>query len=144
MARCPDCNKFVSIEQEDPEWDPEVEADDLAGTRQTGRVTGEVRLALSCADCGTELAEATQEAEIAFTLEHEAEPGCLGLKAPEGPELELEANATATDRYEGKGRGARHFYGADLEATVKCLACEAEVTVMGQVEEQASAFESLA
>jgi hypothetical protein len=35
----------------------------------------------------------------------------------------------------------RTFYGAEIQATVKCLVCEEEITVEASVDEQASAFD---
>jgi hypothetical protein len=58
--RCPDCNKFVSLELGEPEVtsDPEVE--------ETDKGKGIVRLTISvpkvCAECGTEMQ--TKEIEI--------------------------------------------------------------------------------
>ncbi len=139
--RCPDCKKFVSVTQEDPEFEPEVATDATGGLSQQGTVSGDIRLVLSCADCGTELAESTQSVEENFALVHEE--GCKTLEAEDMPELEAEATATSNDRFEGKGRGARHYYGADIEVKLSCSECGAEATVETKVEEQASAFESL-
>lgn len=131
MARCTSCNKFVSIEQQEPEvtYDQAV-SDDY--------VFGQVRMVLSCAECGEELADAEQDFELA--IDHECE----------NPEYEiLDVTAGATDRYathdrHGKpikrARYQKHFYGADITATVKCVGCGEEFEVADSVEEQASAF----
>lgn len=61
--RCPDCNKFVSFDEPAVEMeDPEI---------SSGSVTASARVALNCAECGTELAEATFDLETEF--EHECE-----------------------------------------------------------------------
>lgn len=52
MARCPDCNKFVSY---DTDQEPEVDVD----IDEDGQVTGTVRIFDACAECGTELRETT-------------------------------------------------------------------------------------
>lgn len=51
MARCPDCNKFVSFEEVEPEVNS-LEVD------SSGYVTAEIRIVNECADCSTELREA--------------------------------------------------------------------------------------
>jgi len=60
--RCPDCNKFVSFEENEPE----VESIDVDGDRN---VTATVRIVNSCGECGQELKEATLDMEKSF--EHE-------------------------------------------------------------------------
>src|SRR5687767_14393235 len=50
--RCPDCNKFVSF---DTEADPETNID----VAEDGAITGDVRIANNCQECGTELKEGT-------------------------------------------------------------------------------------
>ena len=130
MPRCPDCNKFVSIEMADPELDGlEVDSD--------GNVTGSVRLVQTCGECGSELAEANLEVDSSVELKHVAD-----CKKESGLSVEDE-EAENDDRYEGKGRGAKHFYIANVRATVKCESCGAEADFMSSVEEQASSFESL-
>lgn len=62
--RCPDCNKFVSIEIAEPELELEV---------SDGEVTGTVRLVQICAECNTELAEANIEVIIPFGITHKTE-----------------------------------------------------------------------
>ncbi len=52
MARCPDCNKFVSLEEVEPEVNT-LEVD------EEGIIEADVRIVNACADCGTELKEYT-------------------------------------------------------------------------------------
>lgn len=59
MARCPECNKFVSY----GEMEVEIQSEDYCN----GEVTIELRAILPCADCGEELKE------IYSTLEREIE-----------------------------------------------------------------------
>lgn len=125
--RCPDCNRFVSFEQQDPEIDVEVN-----GTQ----VEGSVRLVLSCAECGGEL----KEANIDFT--EDIEHTCKS-EGDDADYVLLDAGGEVTDRFEGKGRYARHFYGADITVGVRCEDCKKEFSVEFSVEEQASAFEEL-
>lgn len=65
MARCPDCNKFVSY---DDSTEPEVDAD----VDETGHVTGTVRVVLTCAECGAELREASFDLDVDLSAEVEA------------------------------------------------------------------------
>ena len=131
--RCPDCNRFVGVGQGEPEASLEV---------SDGSLAGDVRLVLVCAECGTELAESTQEVEIDITLTHT--PECLAQTAGEDgekPELEVVSESVSNnDRSEGKGRGGRHFYGADIEVEGMCARCKAVWKAVGAVEEQASYF----
>jgi len=133
MPRCPDCNKFVSIEMAEPEWTSTPEA-------EGGNISGEVRLVQTCAECGTELAEANLPVEAEHELKHE--DGCK-LAKDDNAELEVDYEAVNNDRMEGKGRGAKHFYSADISLVVTCPECKATVTVDTNVEEQSSCFESL-
>lgn len=143
--RCPDCNKFVGNDEQEPEVESvEVEADDAeAATNAT--VTASVRIVNACADCGTELTEATLdlEAEVPLTPEHHRCPP--EAKGGE-PSLDLEAEETSnerTSRTEGKGRGLRTFYGAKVEATVKCRCGKIETTVTLEDDVQASGMDSM-
>jgi hypothetical protein len=112
MARCPGCNKFPSLETQDPE----VELDVL-GTA----VVGTVRLVCASVCCGEELKEATFniEDEIDATLleGHVGEDGEL----LEDHELEVEEESSeATERVAGKGRGAKMFRGVVVRYSVRC------------------------
>ena len=127
MPRCPDCNRFVSVEMAEPELDLEL---------GDGEVTGSVRLVQTCADCGTELAEANLDVAQSFEFEHDQD-GCDGDLLLSDEEVESD------DRYEGQGRYAKHFYGANITATVSCDKCGVEKELNIYAEEQASFFDSL-
>ena len=154
MARCPDCNKFVSL---DSEQDPECSLD----VDESGEVSGSIQIANACAECGTEM----------FTAEFDASVDATGIvrtedsktlsdflseckttvedieKDPdhdEGEDLEVdleveEADLERTDRYEGKGRGQRHFYGARVGFTVKATFRGATHEFEGSVEDDIQA-----
>lgn len=129
--RCPDCNKFVSNEQGEPELDLSV----TQGDDGEAELSGSVRLTLNCADCGSELAEANPDIEETVQMEHNE--GC------EGGDLSVEdESAEAVDRYDAakNPRYSRHYYGAEITCTIKC-SCGAEVEHTFTVEEQASGFE---
>jgi DNA-directed RNA polymerase subunit N (RpoN/RPB10) len=147
MARCNQCNKFVSYDE------PQVEEQNCDVNDMT--VEGEVSVTLCCADCGTEMSQAYLEFSEDFEHECEGEPTEEWLKdheADDDPEFSLESsdNWSPTDRYEDKDRHGKpiknmryqkHYYGAEGTATVKCLKCGKEFEVNIQVEEQASGFE---
>lgn len=66
MARCPDCNKFVSYE--DP---PQTETYSEPEVSSSNCVEGAVRVVLLCGECGTELKDA--EVEFSVTIDHKCE-----------------------------------------------------------------------
>jgi endogenous inhibitor of DNA gyrase (YacG/DUF329 family) len=137
MARCPDCNKFVPVESGEPEVQSvSVEDSQRDGGKETGNVNAEVRLTVVCGECSTELSEAVLTEFAQFELEHKSQDCSGELEAEEG-------DVEATDDYEGKGRGMKHFYGATLSVRVYCPECEAEVEVEVDFREQASSFDSL-
>lgn len=130
MARCPDCNKFVST---DSEQDPEVSID----VDENGEVTGSIQIANACAECGTEMHTADfdvcvdpnditrsedEKSLAAFLAEckQKKETGALPLDEDDDIELEVdEGDTERTSRTEGNGRGTRTFYGARVGFTVK-------------------------
>jgi hypothetical protein len=141
VIRCPDCNKFVSFDQQEPEIEAEI--DDT-------QVTGSVRLVLACAECGGELKEANIDFQEDIDHECEAKP----KEDEEQFTLENESGESS-DRYQAtmvnkkgkvipiKPRYQKHFYGADLSFEVKCNCCGKTITVTSSVEEQASGFDEL-
>ena len=128
MARCPDCCKFVSIEMGEPEIQ-NLEIDDF------GDFDGEVRLVKLCADCGTELAETYVEIDDSgIEHSHDEAEGYLSV---------VDDEVVQTERYEGKGRYAKTFYGAMIRAYVECSLCDFREWKTLEVEEQASNFDDL-
>jgi hypothetical protein len=129
MARCPDCNKFVSFEEEDPEVNLDVD--------EEGTVTGDVTINNNCGECGTALRTANFDVENdvaveAFAAHVRAAKEKAKKKAKEGekPEeiehtLEVENNGSErTQRQDGKpgtpSRYRRTFYGFSVAFEVKC------------------------
>ena len=114
--RCPDCNKFVSFD----EGEPEVNNIDVDSE---GNVTANVRITNNCAECSQELTEAN------FDLEADHVDDCKE-HVGKGHELSVEDNGCErTDRSgffkKGKfvpayGRYAKHFYGVELSYTITC------------------------
>lgn len=140
--RCPDCNKFVPFEQNEPEVELDItdERDQEVEKGTEVQVTAQVRLVLACAECGTELKEANLEAEEMVTIE-----GHLG----DDHVLSVEDDGSdTTDRYDGKEgtpmRYRKHFYGATIEYKVTC-SCDQALDATGslEVEEMASGFDEL-
>lgn len=115
MARCNQCNKFVGVEEADPEVNSlEIDSD--------GRVSAEVRIANNCPECSSEMKEASFDVD----LEADIEDGHVGV---EGHELSVEEGSLErTQRSTGKGRGTRTFYGFELTATITCSCGKLEAT----------------
>lgn len=134
--RCPDCSKFVGLEEGEPEVDDlDVGAD--------GVVTASVRIVRTCAECGTELKEATFDLE-SQPLEEDV------LKAHEGEGHELTAEETGsemTSRSDGKpgtpSRYRKSFYGAKVEYKITCSCGGLEEEGSFEDEVQASGMDEL-
>jgi hypothetical protein len=145
--RCPDCNKFASYDEADPEVnDIDVDAD--------GQVTAEIRITNNCADCGTELKEATLnidhnlgENDGDHASESAFEAGqTLEAHQGEGHELEAESTSESRDSYQGKGgRRAPTYYGAEIEFTVACSCDKKKAVATGTLRayEQAGSMDEL-
>lgn len=95
--RCPDCNKFVSLENGEPE-EQSLEVSHHDGNRF--EVTGEFRLARTCGECGQELKEATFQ----FAFETELE----GVTEEERENLSVEADVEVNES--GGGRYAKNIF----------------------------------
>lgn len=138
--RCPDCNKFVSLEEGD------AEVNDLA-VGEDGNVSVQVRIANCCAECGQELKEANFDCEQDHTEE------CKGHQG-EGHELAIEENSSERTSRSGYfkagkwvsagGRYAKTMYGFSLTYTITC-SCDNKFTVDGTIEDeiQASGMDEL-
>jgi len=129
--RCPDCEKFVSYAGEE---EPEQELIEL----NDGEIQAEVRIHKDCAECGSELKEAT--------LNMQAELSAAFQAAHQGAGHDLQIDETpqwiATERTEGKGRGLKTFYGASAAVTVKC-SCGASEEVAVEDDIPASTMDEL-
>lgn len=133
--RCPSCNKFVAYEEVDPEVELSVDNE--------GHVTGSVRIVNSCAYCGEELKEAN------FDVDIDAHVGAndASFDKHKGHELGVDSDEIdRTSRVEGKGRGAKTFYGASVGIVVNCEECEGTpvvATLTWSDDEQASSMDEL-
>lgn len=138
--RCPDCNKFVGMEN----GDPEVNSLEVGEVEEAGvcTVTAEVSLVRNCADCSTELKRADLEAEVQVEL-GEAKAKCASPKAKDGAhELSVsELSSEATES--GGGRYAKNLIGFTLDFKVECENEGCDLAVDGQAEDSlpASGFE---
>ena len=139
--RCPDCNKFVAFDENEPEVESlEVDED--------GNVIASVRIVNACADCGTELKEATLEMES--NIGNEA----LNKHQGKGHELKIEERGSERTQRSGYfkkgqfvaafGRYAKTFYGAEVEFAVTC-SCEKLNPIEGSVTDdvQASSMDEM-
>lgn len=141
--RCPDCSKFVSLEIQEPE----VSSLEIA---EDGNINADVRVYLTCADCGTEMKEYTFNIdeipdEVFSHIEEHNEAG-------EEYSLEIEENGVdmvdemqTHDRHGNPIKNYRyqkHYYGFELTALVTC-SCGEEIEVSFTDKEQASAFDEL-
>lgn len=110
MARCENCNKFVSFD--DPEIN--VDSDDVNwGSERVINVTVSVCVNRNCSDCGSTLRTAT------FDIEHEIKLTPEDAPIAEGAEITLDLeDPEENSRSEGKGRGMKSFIGFVLRGTV--------------------------
>lgn len=127
--RCPDCNKFVPYDDpHEVETENELELDNH-------EITGSLRLVLKCAECGTELKDASVDISQSVEIDDKHKDHELTLDADE-PE--------AATKTEGKGRGTKTFYGATVQCRVTCSCGEViEDGLEISVYEQASFFNEL-
>lgn len=109
--RCPDCNKFVGLEMGDPEIE-EIEID------EDGRIDATVHIVRQCAECSTDLKEATLEMSGEIPVE------IADKHKGDDCELEIEGEAEAIE--EGGGRYAKSYYGASVNYTVRCSCQDAK------------------
>lgn len=121
--RCPDCNKFVSMEMQDPD-DVELTIDYEGGP--TIKVSVTAHIVRTCAECGTELKEGSVEAEQDFELDatklevqkfFEIKDGkVIGFKG----EVEMEIEEDGVDQLEeGGGRYSKSYFGAEVNFEIK-------------------------
>lgn len=130
--RCPDCNKFVSYDEADPEVNDLEISDD-------GTVTAEVRIVNTCGGCGQDLKEATLD----FSEEVD-----VSAHSGEGHDLSVEESSCERTQRSGYfkkgvfvpagGRYAKTFYGASLSYTVTC-SCSEGFKIEGVLEDDVQA-----
>jgi hypothetical protein len=144
--RCPDCSKFVSF---DTDSDPEInniEVDD------DGNVSGEVRIVNTCAECSSELTEATLEIEEDMTDDITAHREAFPDEKDAHDTLDVDtAGESRFDEMVRKDRNGKpiknsrymkRLYGAEVEITVTCK-CGETFTRTWRDSVQASGMDSL-
>jgi hypothetical protein len=139
--RCPDCSKFVGMENGD------LEVNDLS-IDTDGQVSVDVSLPRNCAECSTELKRGEFQTEEQVDLEPE-QCGSPDAKVEgEGDEAvrlhSLEIEELSSDVSEsGGGRYKKNMIGFDLEFEVTCTNPGCELKIKGSIGDamQASAFD---
>lgn len=129
--RCPDCNKFVSLENGEPE-EQSLEIEHHDGNIFV--VNGEFRLARTCADCGAEL----KEASFLFEFETELE----GVMEEERENVSVEADGVEVNE-SGGGRYAKNLF--SLSGSFRIATHERELKTVDAESDQlsASSFDEL-
>lgn len=155
MARCNDCNKFVSY---DEDAEPEVDSADVTGDE----LTVEVRRILNCSECSTELKSASFTIEVNLG-EQEVQPPATANESwtpcEDGHEWEGEDDLTVenNDRRETtkekmlksgkkvikpiKFRFQRMYYGVHVSGDLTCAKCQGHVSIDTGDECQASGLD---
>jgi hypothetical protein len=124
--RCPDCNKFVSLEMSEPEvsnleveYTPGHDADNTP--IHEFHITGQVRIARTCAECGQDMKEYT------FDIEQDVEMGenvtfemTEKLRADPSPlnNVTVDDSPAVDIIEEGGGRYQRAYFGATVHIEV--------------------------
>jgi len=141
--RCPECNKFASLENADPEVES-LEIGDPEDGRAT--VTASVHCLRQCADCSTDMKETTFETEVEVDV---PEPEPIPVKTEDGPtdephEHELEVEEVGVETTEsGGGRYKKNEIGFSLDFTVTCAGCDFTATGTMTDSLQASAWDEM-
>src|SRR6185369_892784 len=124
IMRCGDCNKFVAY---DTEIDPEEEGEPtIEGNHTDGYTfTASYRRVLPCAECGSDLKEATFEINQDVEIPDECPKGEDGAHAFDSVECSVAPSSrTETKDRNGKpiksARYMKTFYGVDGEFSAKC------------------------
>jgi len=128
--KCPSCNKFASLEMQEPEVQS-VEIDDF------GNISAEVRIVRNAACCGDEMKEAT------LTLEGSVfEADVVGHKG-KGHDFEVEEDGVDMIEEDGS-RYQKSYFGASLTVKVTCSCGKMEpITVEMSDKVAASEMEEL-
>ena len=145
--RCPECNKFVSMDMSDPELEGELEFDP-----EMQVVTGTVHIERACQECGTPLKEGQLEmsgeliGEDEVRMDDHLKAHAQHAEAHGGDspgEFEVEEDGIEPLE-EGGGRYKKSFFGATVQFTIKC-SCDDNFAVSGSMEDkmQAAAMDEM-
>jgi uncharacterized CHY-type Zn-finger protein len=141
--RCPDCEQFVSYDDE-----PQVEINDDAV--DDGQYTVDFTVTLLCGECGTELKQT--EIECCVDVGHNCQANGDEQEDPqleftvEDHEIEFTERFQTHDRH-GKpiklSRYSKHYYGGKVTATLRCETCEEQFAITAEDDCPASSFEEM-
>lgn len=125
---CPNCSKMVSLDFQDPE------VNDLELNVEGRKITASVRIVRQCADCGTDMKEATLDVDLEV-------PKCNHDDGKGLPHVLVdEVEESLSQLEEGGGRYAKSYFGAEGEFKVKC-ACGQAIAVQWSDKVAASEME---
>jgi hypothetical protein len=130
--RCPQCNRWPQLEQLDPDSSVDLNGDSI---------TGDVRIILACAECGTEIKDAEFNVDIDVS-EVMARHDCPNEDVGTGWFADVIVENTSR-QHPPNARRRKTFYGFDLTATLKCNCGEVEETFEESDEVQASHMNEL-
>lgn len=125
--RCSSCNKFTTLEFQEPE--EESFEEDLQLAKDTGEVNGSVsatvRIVRNSECCGEEMKEATLEMSEEVTIGHDALEDHLAEKEGGGWAWKGGCEPTVDHEdpeqvEEGGGRYAKSYFGASIAYRVTC------------------------
>ncbi len=108
--RCPDCNKFVSMETENDG----IEGEDISADDQGFNLTFSVTVNRNCADCGTTL----KSAQFDFEENEEIDWKAKGVKEEDIGNVEVEIEDPDINE-SGGGRYAKNIISCDCAYKVK-------------------------
>lgn len=134
--RCPDCNKFVSNE----DGEPEPESPEINGHQ----VDLDVRRVILCAECGTDLKEVMLSLSMDIISPDDAVPEEGKSECAEHEwKMDGEPDVENMDRSEGQGRGRKQFYGVTVNGNVICPICGMKGQYDGADDVQSSHMDDL-
>lgn len=145
--RCENCNKFTSLEFQEPD-EESFEVENLNHITDDGTIVATtqatVRISRNSECCGETMKEASLEMSEEFTIDHDKLEARLvekdggGWMWKEG--CELTANNDSPEQVEeGGGRYAKSYFGASIAYTVTCECGKGDELHRGAMEEKIAA-----
>jgi hypothetical protein len=121
--RCPDCQKFTSLELQDPEVSGltvEYQEPEDNQSEPTFYITGTVRIVRNCGECGQEMKEANFELEQTLELGENVQFTITDkLRADPSPFENVTVEEDGVEAIEeGGGRYQKSYFGATVHLTV--------------------------
>lgn len=130
--RCPDCNKFTSLESQDPE----VNSIEARLNESIIEITADVHHARNCADCGQELKALDIQPEINIQLseltgwdklsKEDQQRIKSAAKSGSGIELEVDTDDSSYDE-SGGSRYAKNLITVSVDATLKIIVAKGKL-----------------